>query len=299
LKGKNLRRVGLKDRLSLMPPKKLKLLGILFFVIAALMFLIGLAGFWFGLPSPPLMLALALPFILMGFVAAGMWLILFASARSSFEKRISKYVTSEELAKIEEEVEKELSPDLKEEEKKLLKQLGVKRRVEALYNAKVEAEFLEALKKRLRFKAGEEILSMVSKQWSGSTLFLFSLPLLLIAVIVLSGYFGWILLLVLLFMALYFSSSNYSVLYIATNRRLIKRVYSSSLFKRSETGEELRWSAVKQFKVSKGRRGFKAQVKGEDEIITLDRLKGEDAEKLIKVIEEQISLAKGSSGKLS
>ena len=281
-------KVGCRDRLSIVSPRDLKLAGGLFLLAAGLLFLVGLLAVHLGLAQIPLALALALPFLLMGLVAVGMWLFILASARSTLERRIAKYVSTEERARIEREVEGELQ-GLSGKELEVAKKVLVKRRVEELYQRRAEAEFMEALKKRLRFKAGESVLAMASRQWSGSTLFLFSLPLLLIAMVVLSGFLGWALLAVLLLMALYFSSQTQSVLYIATNRRLIKRTQSSSLFRRSEGGEELRWSAVKQLKVSRGRRGLKVQLKGEDEIINVEGLKQEDAERLLKVIEEQVA----------
>ena len=283
-------RVGLRDKLSLMPPRKLKLLGVAFFAAAGAMLAFGAALTWLGLKPPHPALAISAPFLIMGLAAVGLWLVLLSSARSSYERRMLRYISREELEKVEREVEAELPSDL--EDRELVRRVEVKRRIEALYNAKVEAEFLEKLKRRLRFKAGEVVLSMASRQWSGSTFFLFLLPLILLGTIILSGAMGWMVLILLFLAAIYFSSSNYSVLYVATNRRLIKRVYSSSLFRRSESGEEIRWSAVKDLKVTRGRRGVKVRLKGEDEVVDVDRLKGEDAEKLIKVIEEQVALAK-------
>jgi membrane protein implicated in regulation of membrane protease activity len=137
---------------------------------------------------------------------------------------------------------------------------------------------------------------MASRQWSGSTLFLFSLPILLLAAMLLSGPMGWGLMALLLLMALYFSSSTSTVLYVATNRRLIKRVQSSTLLSRSERAEEIRWSAVRQVKVSRGRRGLKIQLKGEEEIVSIEGLKAGEAERLLKVVEEQVSAAKAERG---
>lgn len=289
--GAGLVKVGLKDRLSVVAPRSLRIIGLAFLSIAGFVLLLGLLAVHLSLVEIPASLALFLPFILIGLVAVGMWLIMLASAKSSLERRIARYVSRDELAKIEAEVESSLG-DLAGRDREVARKVLVRRRVEELYHQRTEQEFLEALKRRLRFKAGESVLAMASRQWSGSTLFLFSLPLLFIAMIFLSGSLSWLLLAVLLLMALYFSSSVQTVLYVATNRRLIKRVHSSSLLRRSEHGEELRWRSIKHVKVDRKRKGLRIQLKGEDDIINIEGLKLSDAERLLKVIQEQVAVAR-------
>ena len=284
------RRPGLRDRLSLLTPRKLRLMGLAFLAAAGALLGVGALAAHLEAPLEAPLIALTAPFAVMGLAAIGLWLLLLASARASYERRVMEYVSREEAERIEREVDSALPQDL--EGREVVRRLEVRRRLEELYRARAEAEFLERLRRRLRFKAGEEVLSMVSRQWSGSATFLLMLPLVILGAMLLSGLMGWLILAALLLMAIYFSSSNYSVLYIATNRRLIKRVYSSSLFRRSESGEEIRWSAVKDMKVSRGRRGVKVRLKGEGEVVDVDRLKGEDVERLLKVIEEQVKAAR-------
>jgi hypothetical protein len=290
-----LKKLGLRDRLSAATPRSFKLAGLTLLSAAGLTFLLGLLNAYFSLLQLPLPLALALPFILMGLAASGMWLLLLASARTSLERGVARYVSAEERARVEEEVEEELK-ELREEDRAAARRLLVRRRLEELYRRRAEEEFLEGLRRRLRFRGWESVLAMASRQWSGSTLFLFSLPILLLAAMLLSGPMGWGLMALLLLMALYFSSSTSTVLYVATNRRLIKRVQSSTLLSRSERAEEIRWSAVRQVKVSRGRRGLKIQLKGEEEIVSIEGLKAGEAERLLKVVEEQVSAAKAERG---
>lgn len=287
-------KVGLRERLYVAPPRRLRAAGALCLAAAASSLLFAIALPYLGYEIPPLA-SLATPFAFMALALAGMWLFMLASASSSFERRVSKYVSKEEVARIEEEVERELS-SVEAKARELAKRVMVKRRVEELYRKRAEEEFLEALKRRLRFKAGESILSMASGQWSGSAVFLAILPMVLIASLVLATWLGWLLMAVLLLMAFYFSSLTQSVLYVATNRRLIKRTVASSLFRRSERSEELRWSAVKQVKVSRGRRGLKIRLRGEGEIIDVEGLGRDRAEQLLKVIEAQVSAARAGRG---
>jgi len=290
-----LKKLSLRDRLSAATPRSFKLAGLTLLSAAGLTFLLGLLNAYFSLLQLPLPLALALPFILMGLAASGMWLLLLASARASLERGVARYVSAEERARVEEEVEEELK-ELREEDRAAARRLLVRRRLEELYRRRAEEEFLEGLRRRLRFRGWESVLAMASRQWSGSTLFLFILPILLLAAMLLSGPMSWGLVALLLLMALYFSSSTSTVLYVATNRRLIKRVQSSTLLSRSERAEEIRWSAVRQVKVSRGRRGLKIQLKGEDEIVSIEGLKAGEAERLLKVVEEQVSAAKAERG---
>ncbi|MCX8205456.1 MAG: PH domain-containing protein [Candidatus Nezhaarchaeota archaeon] len=284
-------RVTLKDRLYAASPRGLKLLGALCFSSAGFLFLLNvlLAHYGYMEALPPL--ALISPFALMGLMFAGMWLFMAAWASSSFERKVARYVSKEELARIESEVEAELH-SLKGKGAEVARRVMVKRRVEELYRKRVEEEFLEALKRRFKFKAGESILSVASGQWSGSTIFLLTLPLIIIASVVLGGWLSWLFIAVLMLMAIYFSSLTQSVLYVATNRRLIKRTLSSSLLRRSERGEELRWSAIKQVSVSRGRRSLKIRLKGEGEILDVDGLRPSSAEQLLKIVEAQVAAAK-------
>lgn len=286
-------RPSLRDRLYVASPRSLRLAGALCLLAAGLALLAGLLCAHFGVEVPPLA-ALSLPFVLMALAATGMWFFAAAWARSSLERRVAKYVSKEEVARIEKEVEEELSSAGRIGE--VAKRAEVRRRVEELYRRRAEEEFLEALKRRLRFKAGESILSMASGQWSGSTLFLATLPLILIASIILGSWLGWLLIAMLMLMAIYFSSLSQSVLYVATNRRLIKRTLASSLLRRSERGEELRWSAVKQVKVSRGRRSLKIRLVGEGEILDVEGLRPSSAESLLKVIEAQVAAARAERG---
>ncbi|MEM4699557.1 MAG: hypothetical protein QXT74_01240 [Candidatus Nezhaarchaeales archaeon] len=284
---------SLRDRLYVASPRGLRLAGALCLLAAGLTLLVGTLHAYWGVEVPP-PVALSLPFILMALVTAGMWLFATAWARSSLERRVAKYVSKEEVARVEREVEEELSSMGRVGE--LAKRAEVKRRVEELYRKRAEEEFLEALKRRLKFKAGESILSMASGHWSGSTAFLATLPLILIASVILGSWLGWLLIAMVMLMAIYFSSLSQSVLYVATNRRIIKRTLASSLLRRSERGEELRWSAVRQVKVSRGRRSLRIRLVGEGEILDVDGLRPSSAEALLKVIEAQVAAARAERG---
>lgn len=282
-----LRRVGLKDRLSVASPKKLKVSGIFLMGTSAFVLIVSFIP-W---PTPlPTLLAAALPIIMASLFLAGLWLLFLASLSSSFEKGLSKYVSSAEVSKIEEDVESELPLDLKNRE--LVRKVEVRRRVERLYRMRLDQGFLESLKKRFKFKSGEEVLTSASMSTSGSASIMFLLPFLILSSIILMPYTGWSIIILMLLMILFFSSSSYAELYLVTNRRLIKRTRSSTFLRRVDRSEELKWSTVREVKVKRGRRKLKVKVVGEGETVNIEKLKPSDTERLLKFIEEQVALAR-------